>query len=76
MTAQPRDLLLVATARESAVHLLRLMLRRPVLLGSAVVAFLAASATGLLAPYVLGRLVDRPSTAAPAPARRSPTRSG
>lgn len=54
-----RDLLPVATARESAAHLLRLMLRRPVLLGSAVVAFLAASATGLLAPYVLGRLVDR-----------------
>jgi ABC-type multidrug transport system fused ATPase/permease subunit len=59
MTTRPRDLLPVATARESAVHLLRLMLRRPVLLGSAVVAFLAASATGLLAPYVLGRLVDR-----------------
>ncbi|SDC19523.1 ABC transporter ATP-binding protein [Nocardioides lianchengensis] len=54
-----RDLLPVATARESAGHLLRLMLRRPVVLGAAVAAFLAASATGLLAPYVLGRLVDR-----------------
>lgn len=54
-----RDLLPVATARESAAHLLRLMVRRPVMLGLAVAAFLAASATGLLAPYVLGRLVDR-----------------
>ena len=54
-----RDLLPVATARASAAHLLRLMVRRPVVLGAAVVAFLAASATGLLAPYVLGRLVDR-----------------
>lgn len=56
MTA--RDLLPVATAGASARHLWGLMVRRPVVLGLAVVAFLAASATGLLAPYVLGRLVD------------------
>ncbi|WP_244929602.1 ABC transporter ATP-binding protein [Nocardioides sp. W7] len=54
-----RDLLPVATARESATHLWRLLRQRPLALTVAVAAFLGASATGLLAPYVLGDLVDR-----------------
>lgn len=54
-----RDLLPVAGAREAALHLLRLMRRRPVVLSAAVASFLAASTTGLVAPYALGRLVDR-----------------
>lgn len=59
MSAPVRDLLPVATARESARHLWRLVARRPVLLVTTMVAFLAAAAVGLVAPYVLGRLVDR-----------------
>lgn len=54
-----RDLLPVATAREAAGHLWRLVARRPVLLAITFVAFLAAAAVGLVAPYVLGRLVDQ-----------------
>jgi ATP-binding cassette subfamily C protein len=54
-----RVLLPTATARASAAYLWGLVARRPVLLAATLAAFLAAAAVGLVAPYVLGRLVDR-----------------